>query len=84
MVNSTWTKNHVDSILQRSDLLLDLLHVFPVLGFSQAKPITAHIVYPTCDTRAISDYSLNFREHIILSVAQFRYASHICVIILSF
>ncbi|KAF8636015.1 hypothetical protein AX15_000175 [Amanita polypyramis BW_CC] len=72
MVNSTWTKNHVDSILQYSDLFLDLLHLYPILRFSQPKPKITLIVYPPCDTRAISDFPLNAREHVILSVAQFR------------
>ncbi|PFH54018.1 glycosyltransferase family 4 protein [Amanita thiersii Skay4041] len=73
MVNSTWTKNHVDAILGHSDLLLDLLHVYPLLFPSRhLSPKSARIVYPPCDTRAMSTFSLEHRERVILSVAQFR------------
>ncbi|KAK2465284.1 hypothetical protein APHAL10511_002638 [Amanita phalloides] len=72
MVNSTWTKNHIDSILRRSDPILDVLHVYPILGFSRMKPKATHIVYPPCDTRAMSRFPLDKRQRIILSVAQFR------------
>ncbi|KAM6494268.1 mannosyltransferase [Amanita muscaria] len=72
MVNSTWTKNHVDSILQHTDRILDLLHVYPMLTFLHDKPPIARIVYPPCDTAAMSNFPLRGRERVILSVAQFR------------
>lgn len=73
MANSSWTKNHVDSILGYTDPILDLLHVLPNLAFSRTKLTAAHIVYPPCDTRAMSDFSLDGRERVILSIAQFRF-----------
>jgi len=73
MVNSSWTKNHVDSILRHTDPILDLLHVLPSLAFSRTRLTTAQIVYPPCDTGAVSGFPLNGRERVILSVAQFRF-----------
>ncbi|TFY83136.1 hypothetical protein EWM64_g876 [Hericium alpestre] len=91
MVNSSWTKNHVDSILTHSDVLLDVLHLpFTILTFiaslalsvllpkvshnslPRTAPKKASIVYPSCDTRAMSAFPLEGRERIILSIAQFR------------
>ncbi|PPR02779.1 hypothetical protein CVT26_009431 [Gymnopilus dilepis] len=77
MVNSSWTKNHVDSILQYSDTLLDLLHLLPPLFAvklltPQNAPKSARIVYPPCDTREMAKFPLTPRERVILSVAQFR------------
>lgn len=77
MVNSSWTKNHVDSILQRTDFILDLIHVIPplpLIGYFRASnpPKAAQIVYPPCDTRAMVKFSLENRERVILSIAQFR------------
>ncbi|KIM43076.1 glycosyltransferase family 4 protein, partial [Hebeloma cylindrosporum] len=77
MVNSSWTKAHVDSILQHSDVLLDGLHLLPPLVFiklftSQNAPSSARIVYPPCDTREMATFPLIPRQRIILSVAQFR------------
>ncbi|KAI0066790.1 mannosyltransferase [Artomyces pyxidatus] len=88
MVNSSWTKNHVDAILTHSDPLLDALHLpLTVCGeiFSAALGIfglppspvpralkEAVTVYPPCDTREMSLFSLEGRERIIVSVAQFR------------
>ncbi|KXN80614.1 GDP-Man:Man(3)GlcNAc(2)-PP-Dol alpha-1,2-mannosyltransferase [Leucoagaricus sp. SymC.cos] len=83
MVNSSWTKNHIDSILQYHDILLDTLHLSPpfvitnlltgVVYPRKGKPPTsARIVYPPCDTREMSSFDLTGRQQIILSVAQFR------------
>ncbi|KAJ3485386.1 hypothetical protein NLI96_g5000 [Meripilus lineatus] len=80
MVNSSWTKGHVDTILQHSDSLLDFLHLlppFPLLRFllrrkSHKPPSSARIVYPPCDTREMTKFPLGHRERIILSIAQFR------------
>jgi alpha-1,2-mannosyltransferase len=77
MVNSSWTKGHVDSILQHSDLVLDGLHLLPPLAFiklftARNALSTARIVYPPCDTREMAAFPLTPRQRIILSVAQFR------------
>ncbi|KAJ8473444.1 hypothetical protein ONZ45_g16294 [Pleurotus djamor] len=77
MVNSSWTKAHVDSILKHDDPLLDLLIklvLWPLMLLlsSHQYPEYATIVYPPCDTRELAQFPLEGREHIILSVAQFR------------
>ncbi|GBE85155.1 GDP-Man:Man(3)GlcNAc(2)-PP-Dol alpha-1,2-mannosyltransferase [Sparassis crispa] len=79
MVNSSWTKNHVDAILQHSDPLLDAIHfftpvtLFRLLSWGRADlPKSAHIVYPPCDTCEMAKFPLEGRERVILSVAQFR------------
>ncbi|CAG8486047.1 16674_t:CDS:10 [Dentiscutata erythropus] len=50
MVNSTWTKGHID----------------------QLWGVNSKIVYPPCDTEALSKLPLDGRQRIIVSVAQFR------------
>lgn len=83
MVNSSWTKNHVDSILRHSDILLDCVHWFTplallkLLRLSHEAPESARIVYPPCDTHEMAQFALKGRERIILSLAQFR-SVHIC------
>lgn len=100
MVNSSWTKNHIDSILDYSDPFLDgmqlPLHIltFPfttvadivlaaapsrISSLPKTRPKEARIVYPPCDTRAMSSFPLEGRERIILSIAQFR-----CFVLLLF
>jgi alpha-1,2-mannosyltransferase len=90
MVNSSWTKNHVDGILAYSDPFLDLIHLpFAFIGglfLSLARPLApssptrthvtpkqAKIVYPPCDTNALSHLPLERRPSLLLSLAQFRY-----------
>jgi len=93
MVNSSWTKNHVDAILDYSDPFLDLIHFsFAFVGGlflsltrvlaplspspkrTHVTPKQANIVYPPCDTRALSKLPLeNRRPSLLLSLAQFRY-----------
>ena len=90
MVNSSWTKNHVDSILTHSDTFLDLIHLpFAFIGglfllvtrvlapssltHVHATPKRAEIVYPPCDTHALSHLPLERRPSLLLSLAQFRY-----------
>lgn len=94
MVNSSWTKNHVDAILAHSDPLLDLLHlpltfagsvalsVIHTLALSSpsragAVPKRALIVYPPCNTLALSHFPLDGRPSLLLSLAQFRYDFHL-------
>lgn len=77
MVNSSWTKDHVDAILKRSDPILDSVLLLPLLLFITSfninrAPEGARIVYPPCDTREIAAFSLEGRKRVILSVAQFR------------
>ncbi|KAH6912589.1 mannosyltransferase [Coprinopsis sp. MPI-PUGE-AT-0042] len=77
MVNSSWTKNHIDAILQHNDSFLKVLHSLPPLclleWLAADKGLkSAGIVYPPCDTKEISSFSLPTRKRVILSVAQFR------------
>ena len=89
MVNSSWTKNHVDAILAYSDPFLDLIHLplASVTGLflsliralalspparAHAPPKRADIVYPPCDTHALSHLPLERRPSLLLSLAQFR------------
>ncbi|SRR6266545_8379071 len=78
MVNSTWTKNHIDSILHHSDSVFDLLYLTPpffvskFLFTSTNTPRGSKIVYPPCDTRELEIFPLVPRERVILSIAQFR------------
>ncbi|KAG6846491.1 hypothetical protein H0H93_013622, partial [Arthromyces matolae] len=75
MVNSSWTKGHVDAILQHSDPLLDILLLVPslLLFRSPNAGLThAEIVYPPCDTREMAKFAVEGREKIIMSIAQFR------------
>ncbi|KAG6807085.1 hypothetical protein H0H93_001987 [Arthromyces matolae] len=78
MVNSSWTKGHVDAILQHSDPLLDILLLVPslLLFRSPNAGLThAEIVYPPCDTREMAKIAVEGREKIIMSIAQFRKGS---------
>ncbi|KAH9891871.1 mannosyltransferase [Cubamyces lactineus] len=79
MVNSSWTKNHVDSILRHQDTLLDIIHYVTPLVILKVlfrtrkdSPKEALIVYPSCDTRQMAVFPLEGRERVILSIAQFR------------
>ncbi|KAH7874708.1 mannosyltransferase [Lentinula edodes] len=75
MVNSSWTQNHINEILQYSDVLLDTLHriiPFKLIHSKYGSVTSAQIVYPPCDTREISQFPLTGRDRVILSLAQFR------------
>ena len=77
MVNSSWTKNHIDSILKHKDTTLDVLHLFSPFAwfdflFAYPPPKAARIVYPPCDTREMTKFALGQRERVILSIQQFR------------
>ncbi|KAG0221978.1 asparagine-linked glycosylation protein [Actinomortierella wolfii] len=50
LVNSSWTKSHIDSLWG----------------------IKSRLVFPPCDTKALSELPLKNRERVILSVSQFR------------
>jgi alpha-1,2-mannosyltransferase len=58
MVNSSWTQAHINGLLRQKT------------GSSNLK--AAKVVYPPCDTESLARLSLENREKIILSVAQFR------------
>ena len=90
MVNSSWTKNHVDAILAHSDPLLDLIHLpltfvgglalsvvhalaLPSPARAHVTPKQAVIVYPPCNTLALSQFPLDARPSLLLSLAQFRH-----------
>ena len=75
MVNSSWTKAHIDSITHHNSGFLNILTYLPPLVFlrpslSALKP--AEIVYPPCDTRELAELPLEGRGRIIVSLAQFR------------
>ncbi|KAG7088859.1 hypothetical protein E1B28_012813 [Marasmius oreades] len=80
IVNSSWTKDHVDSILQHTDPFIDFIHLCnPVLlalyflTTYNKNPITSsQVIYPPCDTREMVSFPLKERERVIVSVAQFR------------
>ena len=75
MVNSSWTKAHIDSILFHDNGFLDILTYLPPLVFLRPSLVTlksAEIVYPPCDTRELAELSLEGRGRIIVSLAQFR------------
>ncbi|KAK7461905.1 asparagine-linked glycosylation protein, variant 2 [Stygiomarasmius scandens] len=92
MVNSSWTQNHVNAILNHSDKTLDWLHhLVPLFGLvklflgyawfakkpqvndSNAAPRReARIVYPPVEPKEMVKFSLEGRERVILSLAQFR------------
>ncbi|KAJ7134990.1 mannosyltransferase [Mycena crocata] len=59
MVNSSWTKKHVDAVL-----------AYPPFGRSGV--VRTRVVYPSCDTREMSRLPLEGRERVVLSIAQFR------------
>ncbi|KAH8082473.1 mannosyltransferase [Cristinia sonorae] len=79
MVNSSWTKGHIDYTLQYKDILLDFIHLCSPLALvttlgRPSKPAisSSGIVYPPCDTREMERFDLKGRERIVLSIAQFR------------
>ena len=75
MVNSSWTKAHIDSILYHDNGFLNILTYFPPLVFlksSLAALKPTEIVYPPCDTRELAELPLEGRGRTIVSLAQFR------------
>lgn len=103
MVNSSWTRSHIASIISHEHFgpVIQWAHRVTPLLFAKVflsepavrlvmysvngpgsasgnkpdkvKPVT---VYPPCDTREMVKFSLQGRERIILSVAQFRYVDY--------
>jgi alpha-1,2-mannosyltransferase len=75
MVNSSWTKAHIDSILFHDNGFLNILTYLPPLIFLRPSLATlkpAEIAYPPCDTRELAELPLGGRGRIIVSLAQFR------------
>ncbi|KAF8510347.1 mannosyltransferase [Hysterangium stoloniferum] len=82
MVNSTWTKEHLDAVLEYGmqdswvkTLHLGLCKTFFLLSFGEADDVsrpTTRIVYPPCDTKRMSTFPLAGRHRVIMSLAQFR------------
>ena len=75
VVNSSWTKAHIDSILYHDNGLLDILSYLPPLVFLRSSLATlkpVEIVYPPCDTRELAELPLGGRGRTIVSLAQFR------------
>ena len=75
MVNSSWTKAHIDSILYHDNGFLNILAYLPPLVFLRPllavlKPV--EVIYPPCDTRELVGLPLEGRRRIIVSLAQFR------------
>ncbi|KAL8280917.1 hypothetical protein RQP46_006596 [Phenoliferia psychrophenolica] len=59
MVNSTWTRRHINRLLQERE-------------GEGGRFKVARTVYPPCDTLALAKLPLEQRERIVLSLAQFR------------
>jgi len=74
MVNSSWTQNHINSILlDYQDPALSFIHsIFPPLLKKKIIPKAARIVYPPCPTHDMVKMPLENRWHVLLSIAQFR------------
>ncbi|KAF8515293.1 glycosyltransferase family 4 protein [Gautieria morchelliformis] len=83
MVNSTWTKRHVDAVLDYAtkDTALATIHtviamiarnLLTVARIERVTHLQTHIVYPPCDTKLMAAFSLTGRSRLILSLAQFR------------
>jgi alpha-1,2-mannosyltransferase len=83
MVNSSWTKGHVDSVLVHDDALAET--IFSALQIAipstlilrsmlppPPAPREARIVYPSCNTTDMETLPLENRSRIVLSIAQFR------------
>ncbi|KAG8959236.1 asparagine-linked glycosylation protein [Tulasnella sp. 419] len=68
VVNSSWTKNHIDHLLTTGK--------FNSLVRSPKSPAASsegvRIVYPPCDVTNLEQFSPENREMIVLSIAQFR------------
>ena len=83
MANSTWTKEHVDGILEYRDMVMDtlvngaagVLDAVSICGPILEKtvpPREALTVYPPCETQELVGFPLQGREKVIVSIAQFR------------
>ncbi|THH09846.1 hypothetical protein EW145_g1732 [Phellinidium pouzarii] len=77
MANSSWTKNHIDSILIHRDTPLSTLHsllaslspisLFMSLSSNHVPPTSAQIVYPPCETQELVGFPLEGREKLIIN-----------------
>lgn len=69
MVNSSWTKGHIDWIVNGPEP--KDRDSSPAKTTSKGRKQVS-IVYPSCDTTAMKNFPLEGRERVVLSVAQFR------------
>src|ERR1700733_4757015 len=67
VANGTWTKNHIDLLLNRW-----MVHNS---SRSEDRLESVSVIYPPCDTRSMQQLPLGNRKRVILSIAQFRYIS---------
>ncbi|KIY52569.1 mannosyltransferase [Fistulina hepatica ATCC 64428] len=78
MVNGSFTKGHIDSLLIHRDMLMDIVHFLPPFIFlrpflrTSSRVHSTQLVYPPCDTHAMAAFPLEHRENVIMSLAQFR------------
>lgn len=72
MVNSSWTKGHIDWIVNGPEP--KDRDSSPAKTTSKGRKQVS-IVYPSCDTTAMKNFPLEGRERVVLSVAQFRFVS---------
>lgn len=87
MVNSTWTKKHIDAVLDYgvknsfmktlNSLITPILLRGPLRNMSDVPRTATQIVYPPCDTKRMSQFLLTGRRRTILSLAQFRFVFEI-------
>ncbi|KAG0152206.1 hypothetical protein CROQUDRAFT_719448 [Cronartium quercuum f. sp. fusiforme G11] len=63
MVNSTWTKRHIENLLKPS-------FYQSTINSNSKKEI--EIIYPPCDIKSFINFPLSSRHPIILSISQFR------------
>ncbi|KZV86128.1 mannosyltransferase [Exidia glandulosa HHB12029] len=73
MVNSSWTKNHVDAILASTETLFGRVvsRFLEPIGPSGPRAET-RTVFPPCNTSVMARQELTDRQRLILSVQQFR------------
>ncbi|KIY52573.1 hypothetical protein FISHEDRAFT_69731 [Fistulina hepatica ATCC 64428] len=76
MVNGSFTKSHIDSLLIHRDMLMDIVHLLPPFIFlrpflrTSGRVHSTQLVYPPCDTHAMAAFPLEHRENVIMSLAQ--------------
>lgn len=61
MVNSTWTKTHIDKLLR------------PHFHHHHSQtPRSSQTVYPPCDVKSFTEFPLENRQRLVLSISQYR------------
>lgn len=80
MVNGTWTKNHIDTLLSAAPITSKYKQKYNSKDKGEnpsQRENGVPIVYPPCNTESLQSLDLSNRERIILSVAQFRCGIHV-------